>query len=350
MKKTFTLLVSVLFTAIAFSQSPERMSYQAVIRNASNVLVKSSPIGIKISILQTTSSGTAVYVETHSTTTNNDGLVTLEIGSGTVVTGAFSNINWSSGLYFLKTETDPEGGTNYSISGVSQILSVAYAFYAKTAGNVEAVLDKVLQIQAELGAKDVDGNTYKAVKIGTQVWMKENLKTTKYNDGSSIPYETNNTNWINLSTPAYCWYDNDEASNKPVYGALYNWYTVNTGKLCPTGWHIPSDAEWTILGTYLGISSLAGGKMKETGFLHWNTPNQGATNECGFTGLPGGQRTFGDGNFVQLGTRGIWWSSTEISSIDSRVRGLYYENSTFLSDVGAYGHKNYGFSVRCVKN
>jgi Tol biopolymer transport system component len=139
MKKTFTLFVAVLFTVIVFSQSPQKMSYQAIVRNASGVLVKSSPVGIKISILQTTSSGIVVYGETHIPTANIDGLISLEIGSGTVITGTFATINWSSGIYFLKTEIDPTGGTNYTISGVSQILSVPYAFYAETSGKVSNV-------------------------------------------------------------------------------------------------------------------------------------------------------------------------------------------------------------------
>jgi uncharacterized protein (TIGR02145 family) len=106
------------------------------------------------------------------------------------------------------------------------------------------------RLQAQT-VKDIDGNVYKTVTIGKQVWMAENLKTAKYNDGKTIPLVTDNTEWSNLSAPAYCWYNNDIA-NKEVYGALYNWYTVNTNKVCPKGWHIPIDAEWTTLTTYLG--------------------------------------------------------------------------------------------------
>ena len=116
---------------------------------------------------------------------------------------------------------------------------------------------------------DDDGNVYHSVTIGTQVWMVENLKTTKYNDGTSIPLVTDATDWHNLLTPGYCWNNNDEATYKATYGALYNWYTVNTGNLCPTGWHVPGDAEWTTLTTYLGGEDVAGGKLKEVGITHW---------------------------------------------------------------------------------
>ena len=133
MKKLFTLFVIIALTISVFAQSPQKMSYQAVVRNTSGVLMANQSVGMKISILQGSATGTAVYVETHTTTTNANGLATIEIGGGTIVTGTFTGINWSSGTYFIKTETDPAGGTNYTITGTSQILSVPYALYAKTA-------------------------------------------------------------------------------------------------------------------------------------------------------------------------------------------------------------------------
>ncbi|MBA7527477.1 hypothetical protein ES705_19653 [subsurface metagenome] len=176
--------------------------------------------------------------------------------------------------------------------------------------------------------------------------MAENLKTTKYNDGTAIPLVTNSTEWDNLTTPGYCWYNNDEASYKNTYGALYNWYTVNTGKLCPTGWHVPTDSEWTILTDYLGGYSVAGGKLKETGTTHWNSPNTGATNESGFTALPGGYRT-NSGAFNNVGSNGNWWSSTESSSTYAWHRSMNYSSSNVYRD---YSGKSYGFSVRCVRD
>src|SRR5574344_2752651 len=140
MKKVFTFLAAVLLTASVFAQSPNKMSYQAVIRDASDILVTDTQIGMQISILQGSTSGTAVYVETQEPTTNTNGLVSLEIGAGTVVSGDFATIDWANGPYFIKTETDPAGGTDYTITGTSQLLSVPYALHAKTAESVSGTI------------------------------------------------------------------------------------------------------------------------------------------------------------------------------------------------------------------
>ena len=155
---------------------------------------------------------------------------------------------------------------------------------------------------------DIDGNVYHTVKIGAQTWMVENLRTTRYNDGTAIPLVTGNTAWGSLTTPGYCWYNNDQATYGSTYGALYNWYAVNRGKLCPTGWHVATDAEWTQLTDYLGGVWVAGGKMKEAGLSHWESPNEGATNSSGFTALPGGHR-ISAGSFYLLALHALFWSS-----------------------------------------
>jgi len=193
---------------------------------------------------------------------------------------------------------------------------------------------------------DIDGNIYHTVTIGTQVWMKENLKTTKYNDGKAIPLVADNNTWAALSTPAYCWYKNDPYY-KELYSALYNCFTVNTGKLCPTGWHVPSDAEWTTMVSYLGGKSVAGGKLKEIGTTHWNSPNAGVTNETGFTALPGGHRS-SNGTFESNGTSGYWWSTTEFATDRAWSWGVYYDFICIYRDD--YGDNRYGFSVRCLRN
>lgn len=192
---------------------------------------------------------------------------------------------------------------------------------------------------------DKDGNVYHTITIGTQVWMLENLKTTKFNDGTPIPLVTDNTAWGNLTTSGYCWYNNDFASNKNTYGALYNWYTVNTGKLAPTGWHVPTDAEWSTLTNYLGGESIAGGKLKETGLTHWISPNAGATNESGFTALPGGFRDAG-GNFDSMGEFALFWTSTK-GTYGSLYRVLVTENGSVIpwdDDEGG------GLSIRCIRD
>jgi len=190
---------------------------------------------------------------------------------------------------------------------------------------------------------DYDGNVYNTVKIGGQIWMAENLKTTKYNNGTDIPLVTDNTAWANLTTPAYCWYNNN-SSYKDTYGALYNWYTVNTGNLCPSGWHVPSDAEWTTLIDYLGGEP--GGKLKETDTTHWHSPNIGATNESGFTALPGGVRDV-SGMFGNIGYYGYWWSATEDGTDLAWYRDMTY-NGSYVARYNT--HKKLGFSVRCVRD
>jgi len=198
---------------------------------------------------------------------------------------------------------------------------------------------------------DIEGNIYKTIQIGTQTWMAENLKTTKLNDGTAIPLVTDNINWLNRSTPGYCWYDND-VYYKSYYGALYNWYPVSTGKLCPTGWHVPSDLEWTILCNYLENTNVAGGKLKETGTLHWLYPNTGATNESGFTALPGGWR-YSNGVFRGIYWMGIWWSSTEFNTgstnnpVASYFRGMHYDSN---DASGSGDSKVTGYSIRCLKD
>jgi uncharacterized protein (TIGR02145 family) len=177
--------------------------------------------------------------------------------------------------------------------------------------------------------------------------MQQNLATASYNDGSGIPNVSDNTAWSNLTTPGYCWYNNDAATYKNTYGALYNWYAVNTGKLCPAGWHVPTDAEWTTLINYLGGESVAGGAMKEAGTAHWISPNTGATNSSGFTALPGGGRDYSDGTFDGLGLVGYWWSATEVSATGAWFCYLYFNGP----NAYLYDHdKQNGFSVRCLKD
>lgn len=198
----------------------------------------------------------------------------------------------------------------------------------------------------ETTVKDIEDNVYKTVTIGTQVWMAENLKTIKNNDGTAIPLVTDNTAWGALITPGYCWYDNNAATNKATYGALYNWYTANTGKLCPTGWHVPTDAEWTTLTIYLGGETVDGGKLKETGTTHWLTPNTGATNEKNFTALPGGYR-INTGAYLGIGNYGYWWSSTQNTTISAWSRSMSYGSSS-ISRHPTFEQN--GLSVRCVKD
>lgn len=193
---------------------------------------------------------------------------------------------------------------------------------------------------------DVEGNMYKTVKIGTQVWMAENLRTTKYNDGTEITLTTGSGEWNNLVNAGYCWYDNDEPSFKELYGALYNGYTVVTGKLCPAGWHIPEKQEWLVLRGFLVDSVKAGGKMKEAGTANWQSPNKGADNSSGFTAVPAGIRYF-EGTFSSNQSYTSFWSATEASQGELWCTSLYFADATLSLN---HRSKKYGFSVRCIKN
>jgi uncharacterized protein (TIGR02145 family) len=200
---------------------------------------------------------------------------------------------------------------------------------------------------------DADGNNYVAIEIGNQVWMSENLKTTKYNDNTNIAPITMNING------KYCWYNNDENKYKVPYGALYDWYAVNTGKLCPIGWHVPSLIEWRTLIQYTGNASLAGRNLKEAGTSHWPYPNSEAKNEIGFTGLPGGIHTLGNINssFTNINILGDWWSADQII-LDPNYGGgwesagyyfeLYYKSNA--ASTGSAQQKHYGLSVRCIRD
>jgi len=202
--------------------------------------------------------------------------------------------------------------------------------------------------------KDIEGNEYPTMIIGNQEWMTENLRTTRLNDGSPIPLETSDQEWRNLISPAYCWYNNDESGYKNAYGALYNWYAVGTEKLCPRGWHVPSEEEWHALKAYLGGKTLAGGKLKSgrtspDDHPRWNKPNTGATGESKFNALPGGFRYIHLSRieFTGIGEYGKWWSSTGTSTGVAWCR-LMYSNYSHLSSFTT--GKPEGMSVRCLKN
>ena len=203
----------------------------------------------------------------------------------------------------------------------------------------------------DLTVEDIDGNVYHTLTIGTQVWMAENLKTTKFRNGDLIPnIIDNNIWWTSYSSPAYCNYNND-INISLIYGRLYNWYAINDSrKIAPIGWHVPSKEEWQTLINYLGGESIAGGKLKESGTIHWQNPNIGASNAVGFNGLPSGWRGDGDGSFGDLGISSSWWSSSQASSNGNAIDFEIYNNesSVYWNSQGA--DKVYGFSIRCIKD
>jgi len=194
---------------------------------------------------------------------------------------------------------------------------------------------------------DIEQNSYNYLPIGTQTWVQQNLIVSHYRNGDIIPQVSDPTQWANLTTGAWCYYNNDSA-NGPIYGKLYNWYAINDSRgIAPQGTHIPSDYEWTTLSNYLGGDSVAGGKLKELGTTHWLNPNTNGNNMSGFTGLPGGYRT-DIGEFLNINKYAYWLSSTESNSSSSWYRFLYYNNGNIIRDNGF--NKSYGFSIRLIKD
>jgi len=193
---------------------------------------------------------------------------------------------------------------------------------------------------------DGDGNTYTSVTIGDQEWLVENLKTTKLNDGTTIPEVADNGDWNGLQSPGMSWYDNDESQYNEAYGALYNWYVVETGKVCPKGWHVASAEEWQSLFDFLGDSPAS--QLKEKGNSHWSLQNDDATNSTGFTARPGGYRSAANG-FRDLGVYGYWWSSSFDPNNSNRKFGR--EMNAFSIDGSEVVYTgNFGMSIRCIKD
>ena len=540
------ILLSVLLSFSFYflsSQVPQGFNYQAIPRNSSGAAYPDQLIGGRFSIIAGSPEGTAVYVETFSSTTTSLGILNLQIGNGNPVSGSFSSIEWGNNSYYLKVEIDCEGGTSYVDMGTIQLLSVPYALHAQTAAiaqsisgsvagniqpptavtlpasnisptsadlngsvngkgfltdvifqwglstaygnsaaistgyitgsedvNVSATLsglqsatvyhyrikasnavnityseDMIFTTQMVITApitsitpnsavsggtvvhdggstvtargvcwstepdptvgnshtsdgggtgsytsnmtglasstvyyvrayatnssgtyygdnrifktyyntvSDYEGNTYGTVLIGTQEWMAENLKTTHYRNGTAIGYPgSDNDAWKNNTEGAYAWYEND-ISWKDNYGALYNWYAVTSANnLCPTGWHIPANTEWTVLTDYLGGLSAAGGKLKSTATYpdphpRWWSPNINATNESGFYGLPGGERD-GNGNYTMMGGTAYFWSSTQYLTGIAWLRALPQLNGNAIGATASFAT---GFSVRCIKD
>ncbi len=300
--------------------------------------------------------------------------MSIAIGGGTkdASSTAFASIDWSKGPYFVQTETDVSGGTNYSLSSVSQLLSVPYALTSNngisrvsvTGDSLVLTNGKTIIIPGISAANpksnptsgygpnisDVDGNSYKTVYIGTQHWMAENLKVYRYNDQTDLKFIMDNAEWENNNLGAYCFYNNDDEFISK-YGLLYNWYAISPSSngnknVCPTGWHVPTDAEWTVLTDYLGGASVAGSKMKEVSITSWSTDNTDATNTSLFTGLPGGYR-YENGSYDWVGTYGSWWSST-VYKVDSAWAHSLRRFNGIVNRY--YPIKSNGLSIRCLKD
>jgi len=523
------ILMLLIFPLLGISQAPTKINFQSVLRNTNGEVVSNSAVSLRISILSGTINGSAVYIETHAKTTDAGGLMSLQIGGGTVSSGVFGNINWGSSAHFIKLEADFNGGNSYVLLGTQELMSVPYALYASKTDT--SVLNLALRLAAKLNISDtaalsarinaisnlsdtsllnlatrfstklsgsdtaslsarinaksslsdtsllnltsrfetklnksdtsslsnrinaklsktdtsslserinsklsstvfpyypgvlkghimywngsnwvnlnpgtagqvlkmssdndpvpvwgtvsttsvpafspcgapisdIDGNIYNTVLIGAQCWTKENLRVRKYNNGRSIPFDAtggsggSSSTWSNLTIGAHTIYANDSTttpSNRTKYGYLYNWYaakgiyttgtitSTDTLNICPSGWHVPTDTEWTTLTTELGGESVAGGKMKWIGTAYWNSTNAGATNESGFSALPGGYRLT-NGSFNNLRSSAAFWRATEVDANGAWFSRLDYNSSNVSRN--SY-QKQLGASIRCLKD
>lgn len=460
MKRLFFIFCGLLLSLGMFAQSTQAFSYQSIIRDADNNLVKNAEVGMYITLMQGAPGTTNIYNETQTVTTNENGLLTTTIGNST----GFSDINWTNPPYFLTVYIDLNGGTDYTIEFTTQLLSVPFALHAisaesitgelnetdpafnawdKTTGieisesqisdlqnylteetdpafgawnkstgititeaqitdlkdyietenqNLDDVLAKgtdagnknitnlanpvnaldaatkeyvdgvktmLLDYIASLGVTDFrDNRHYPAVAIGNQIWMAENLKY--------LP-SVNPPSTISNIEPCYYVYGYEGMSvdgarlikNFVTYGVLYNWPATMNGQessdtnpssvqgVCPAGWHLPSDAEWAELIEYLG-NTLAQEKLKESGNAHWIAPSN-ATNETGFTALPGG--TLYQNEFKNLTRMGCWWSATQASATIAKYRMMHYEDYVMLPSPNPTGiGKEIPMSIRCVRD
>ena len=560
------IVLLLIFPLLGISQAPTKINFQSVLRNTNGEVVSNKAVNLKISILSGTITGTAVYIETHSKTTDVVGLISLQIGGGSVLSGVFGTINWGSSAHFIKLEADFSGGNSYVLLGTQELMSVPYALFAsktdtsvlnltsrfstKLSGadtvsmsariNAKSSLSDTsllnltsrfstklsgadtVSMSARINAKsslsdtsllnltsrfstklnktdtsdmlfnyktglnnklnwidttnmlstylrkadtlslsdrintklsktdtaslsnrinaklnstvfpyypglrkghimywngsiwvnldpgtagqvlkmssadepvpvwgtvsttsvpafspcgatisDIDGNAYNTVLIGAQCWTKENLRVRRYNNGTAIPFDAtggaggSSSTWQNLEIGAHTIYAHDSVatpSNLTKYGYLYNWYAAkgitkigtilanDTLNICPSGWHVPTDAEWTTLTDELGGESVAGGKMKSVRTFYWNSPNTGATNESGFSALPGGYRNSG-GGFENIRSNAFFWSATEGVSSIAWNRDLFYDQFYVKRNYFYFGvNKAVGASIRCLKD
>src|ERR1035437_587115 len=272
-----------------------------------------------------------------ATTATSGGNITSDGGSTITARGVCWNT--SAGPTVANSKTIDGTGTGVFASSVTGLTAGTYYIRAYATNSAGTAYGNEI-IFTTLGS-------IPSVTICTQVWMLKNLDVSTYRNGDLIPKVTDPTAWQALTTGAWCWYNNDSATYASTYCKFYNWYAVNDPRgLAPTGWHVPSDAEWTTLGDCLGGWQVAGGAMKETGTTHWKSPNTGATNSSGFTGLPGGYRDL-YGAFYDVGGDGTWWSSTEANTTEAWSRIL-------LSYSGTIERENFlkpqGWSVRCLRD
>jgi uncharacterized protein (TIGR02145 family) len=397
MKYAYFIAFSAFFFLFSFvsAQTPQSISYQAAVRNVDGSVLSNTSLVITFKIHDVTTNGNVVFEETHATTSNARGLINLNVGEGSAVSGTFSSINWGSVAKFLHVLMN--AGNGYVDLGTQQMMSVPYALYAEDVsvsvsptgdtlfvGNQFSIVPGISAAnsiaQPATGATLLPGNalctnspisvsscngqttlvyqstTYDLIEIGGQCWFGDNLNVSTLNDGTPIANITDNTAWSTTTTPAYCYYQNNSAY-QTLYGNLYNFATVQTSKLCPAGWHVPSDCEWMYMEGSLGLSiadqqigigfrgTTEGDALKSLD--GWNVPHTVHNNSTGFNALPGGYR-FTTGTFNGRTLYGYWATSTpDGTSGNVWNRKLNVGNSNISRAANSIFQ---GYSIRCIKD
>ncbi len=361
MKKFFILSALLIIINLLQAQVPPYINYQVVIRDSAGTILSNQPASIRLTVIKGDTIGENIYREVHEIQTNDYGLVNLMIGDGMVVYGDFEGITWGVDVYVLETAIDPDNSGSFEVMGSAPFVSVPYAFNSRSltltspgGKQYEVTIDddgNIIPVEIEIDwqcgnvfTDERDDHNYQTIKIGDQCWMAENLDVGIRIDGTSEMTD-------NDEIEKYCYQDNP--SNCDEYGGLYQWNEMmqystqqHIRGICPEGWTLPDDDDWQALIDTLGGEIVAGGKLKEAGTAHWQSPNIDATNESGFTALPGGARMPTAGNFSVLGYNAYFWTSAPNGTDDAFAHFLTNGSG---EAGGNHFHKEHGFSVRCIK-
>lgn len=372
MRKGLLIIGMVFSVVLSQAQSPPYIPYQAAVRNGLGEVLANQQVNLRFTIYNLSPSGDIVWTEEQTTQTNSMGLVNLRIGDAVPLAG----IDWQTGSKFLQVELQIDGG--FIDLGTQQMLSVPYALHANQVnvrisesgdtlwvGQDWVIVPGISEANAgsptahSCGVPDIhnpevtydemtdqEGNVYRTVVIGTKEWMAENLNTSVYRNGNALQSALNTSAWQSSLAGAWQYYNQDATSECPQ-GKMYNWYAVNDARgICPTGWHVPTEADWSSLETALGGQLVAGNKMKVIGTQYWFGGNTGATNESGFSALGSGLYYF-YGSFEGL-TQGVnFWSAQSFDASSAWVRSITFDMANLSLSIYP---KNSGFHVRCVRD
>ena len=355
------IILLILFPLFGFSQAPQKINFQSILRNSSGEVVANKNVKLKVSIQSGSMMDTTVYSETHLKTTDVSGLMSIKIGTGTVIMGRFDSIKWGKAPHFIKLEADFNGGNSFVLLGTQELMSVPYAFHSNTADslvggiNLKDIKDELANLRRQMDTLllapvfDIDGNQYGVVKIGNVLWLNQNLKVSRYNNGDSIGYG-----------PGWLWYNNDR-SNDALYGKLYSYSAVvDNRKICPVGWKIPNDYSpnrtrnyWYSFDYLYGPN---GGFTRDIAGLKLKLPQFGGTNEFGWNGVLGGRGFYNlsTGLYIFDGINEwahMWFYPEPSATSACGVHCVSYFTIGSSSWGGAYTSGGTGYlSVRCVKD